>query len=242
MTLVIAIRCSNGVVIGADSASTEEDLKLPVDKIGQIPGAPILYSGSGHGGLIEKLDAALQSVKVQSTLRKTRTEIRKATAPEYAESIRHHVAYPAMLNHQPPIGVLLFAGVLDSEPFILELEKDNTDTLYDDRQGNFAAIGSGKSLAHALFRPHLNTQRDIELGKYFAYRILDDAIQLSAMYLGYPINIQTVSLDGTIEKVEAAELEHIQAWCGGWRELERETVEEMLTGDWGESRTDIPKP
>jgi hypothetical protein len=60
--------------------------------------------------------------------------------------------------------------------------------------------------------------------------------------LGYPINIQTVSLDGIVGKVEAAEHEHIQSWCEGWRELEREAVEEMLTGNWEAGGADIPKP
>jgi len=242
MTLVIAIGCSDGVVIGAASASTEEDLKQPIDKIRRIPGVPLLYGGAGDWSLLQKLDAALRSLQMKGNLKKTRQEIRKLTAPEHSESKKHHVAYPEMPRHQPPVGILLFAGVLDRKPFILELEKDNTDTVYDERLGSFAAIGSGKSLAHARFRPHLNTERDLILGKYFAYRVLDDAIQLAAMGLGYPINIQTVSLDGTVEKVEAAEREHIQAWCEGWRQLEREAVEDMLTGDWGKSGADIPKP
>ena len=201
-----------------------------------------MYGGAGHVGLLDKLDEALQSLQTKNTLRKTRQEIRKLTAPEHSESIRHHVPYPAAPNHQPPVGILLFAGVIDRKPFILELEKHNTDTVYDERLGSFAAIGSGKSLAHARFRPHLNTERDLVLGKYFAYRVLDDAIQLAVMGLGYPINIQTVSLDGIVGKVEAAEHEHIQAWCEGWRELEREAVEEMLTGNWEAGGADIPKP
>ena len=82
-----------------------------------------MYGGAGHVGLLDKLDEALQSLQMKNTLRKTRQEIRKLTAPEHSESIRHHVPYPAAPNHQPPVGILLFAGVIDRKPFILELGK-----------------------------------------------------------------------------------------------------------------------
>ncbi len=90
------------------------------------------------------------------------------------------------------------------------IEKDNSDTIYGDEYGNFAAVESGKSPAHALFRPHLCSERTLRLGKVHAYRILDDAMNLAAQGLGCPVNIHTISLDGTIQRVERNEPRDIQ--------------------------------
>lgn len=62
------------------------------------------------------------------------------------------------------------------------------------------------------------------------------------MYLARPIHLRTVSLDGTVREVEAAELARIRNWCEAWRQLEREAVEDMLTGNWEEGDVDIPRP
>lgn len=242
MTLVIAIRCTDGVVIAADSASTDADIKTPVEKIRGLPSVPVLYGRSGDEGLMQKIDEALESIQIKNTLKRTRQEIKKAIAPELAESIRYHVGYPEMFRNQPPQAIVLFVGVLNGEPWILEIEKDNTDTIYGDELGNFAAIGSGKSLAHALFRSHLNTERDLELGKHFAYRILDDVIQISSMYLAHPIVMYTISVDGTIQKVEEAEHIAIANLCEGWRQLEREVVRDIQVGQTGQEGAEIPKP
>ncbi len=242
MTLVLAIACKDGVVIAADSATTDEGLKQPSEKIKRLSDLPVLYGGSGDVGLMQKIDESLSAAVMRPTLQVMRREIKKRVGPELRESTSLHAAYPTVENQLPPIAVILFVGILDGKPWILEIEKDNRDTIYGDSLGNFAAIGSGKMLAQALFRPHLTTERDLRAGKIFAYRILEDAIDLSAAYLAKPIHIHTIALDGTIEKVSSSELEAIETTCEGWRELERGTVGQVLAGHTEEDGAEIPKP
>ena len=97
-------------------------------------------------------------------------------------------------------------------------------------------------MARALFRPHLETQRDLELGKIFTYRILDDVIELSSGGVAHPIHIHTISVDGTIGRVDPAEMRQLGVLCEGWRQLEREALEEVLTGPTDVSGADIPAP
>lgn len=97
-------------------------------------------------------------------------------------------------------------------------------------------------LAQALFRPHLRTERDLRAGKIFAYRILEDAINLSSGGLAKPIHVQSISLDGTIDEASNSELETIETTCEGWRELERGTVGSVLAGYSEEGSAEIPKP
>jgi proteasome beta subunit len=243
VTIVIAMRCSDGVVIGADSAvSYDIGIKQPVEKIKRLGEHPILYGGSGDHGLLQKLDENLKSVKMRPTLQVMRREIKKYIGPELRESAQQHAPYPLPDYHQPPQAILLFVGILDGEPWILQIEKNNSDTLFGDELGNFAAIGSGELLARALFRPHLETQRDLELGKIFTYRMLDDVIELSSGGVARPIHIHTISVDGTFGRVESAEMRQLGGLCEGWREVEREALEEVLTGQSDESGADIPAP
>ena len=156
---------------------------------------------------------------------------------------REHESGRLRSEDAPPEAVLLFAGVLDGEPWILEVERNNSDTVYGGDLGNFAAIGSGKMLAQALLQAHLRTERDLALGTYFAYRVLDDAIELAAMYPAHPIAMYTIDLDGVAQEVDDAEKRNIATWCEGWREMERDVVGEMLNnGEAGEGDVDIPKP
>ena len=244
MTLIVGIVCSDGVVIAADSATsdTESGTKQPTEKIERIGNHPILYGGSGDVGLLQKLAEALKGLTTKTPLKRIRQDIKKLVVPELKESIALHVPYPRQIFHEPPPATLLLVGVTDRHPWILEIEKDGRDTFYGEDLGNFAAIGSGKSFAQAIFRPHLKTPRDLNLGKTFAYRIIDDSIELSVMGLCHPVNIFTISLDGTIVKIDAGEMEGVKTQCELWRSLEREAVGKILAPKTVEEQPSIPTP
>jgi 20S proteasome alpha/beta subunit len=243
MTLVLAIGCSDGMVIAADGLSMDEtNIKSSAEKITRISGSPILYGQSGDVGLQQKMDESLTSVKPGTTMKATRRNIKRQTGVVFQESRESWVQYPRRPFNEPPDASLLFVGILDRKPWIMQIETDNRDTMFGDQMGNFAAIGSGKVMAQALFRPHLETDRNLELGKIFAYRIVDDAIDLTAYGLGYPIRIYTLALDGTVRRVEREELRKLNDTCESWRQLERDTVGEVLAGHHESHGADIPRP
>lgn len=159
-TLVLAMACDDGVVIGADSANSDVDsgIKLTTEKIKQIKNSPILYGGSGDVGLLQKIQDGLGSWTPPLSMKRIRQELKKIIVPELHESAMLHAPYPALGFNAPPVAIMLFAGVCNRIPWILEIEKDGRDTFYGKEMGNFAAIGSGKPLAQALFRPHLTRE------------------------------------------------------------------------------------
>ena len=151
--------------------------------------------------------------------------------------------YPQQGFHQPPVAILLFAGVHERSPWILEIEKDGRDTLYGGDLGNFCAIGSGKPWAQAVFRPHLGTGRDLQLGKVFACRVLEDSIDLAASFLARPIHIHTVSLNGDVQHVNEVELRQLSDTCELWREGERAALGKLLSPPQpSQAEPEIPKP
>jgi len=245
MTLIISIACSDGVVMAADSASSDPEIGTmqPVDKIIQIPNCPILYGGSGDVGLFQKISENLQTFSPKENLKRTCQEIRKLIIPELKNASETHVPYRQSIFGSPPSTIMLFSGVQKGKPWILEIERDGRDTFYNDDMGNFAAIGSGKPWAQAIFRLHLKTKRDLKLGKIFAYRVMEDSIDLSAAFLAKPIHIFTISLEHKVIKVDEEELQSIGDSCNLWKSMERESVGNLLAPEQGKIPSpQIPKP
>jgi 20S proteasome alpha/beta subunit len=243
MTLVVALGCTDGVILAADSAMTDEQTKQTAEKIKQLGNLPILYGSSGDVGLLQKVEEELAKYQPKSTPKRIRQELKKLVLPDLAESARLHVAYPQYPFNRPPDCVLLIVGMHEGKPWILELEKDGRDTMYGDTFGNFAAIGSGKPLAQAIMRPHLMTSRNLEQGKVFAYRVVEDAINLSASGLATPIHMKTIAADGTVAVVSQDEQDQsLGPTCEIWRENERDAVGKLFAGTAETPATEIPEP
>ena len=244
MTLVLAIACDDGIVIGSDSAFSEAEIgtKHPSAKIKQLCDCPILYGASGDVGLAQKVDEALKAYKPKTLLKQIRSGIKSLVVLELKASIEQHVPYPNPSFHLPPAVILLFAGVLDGHPWILEIERDARDTLYDESMGNFAAIGSGKLLAHAFFRPHFGTKRTLRTGKVLAYRVLDDAISIAGAGLALPLHVHTISGGGTVTEIGEAEMTELNNTVNAWREIERDSLGRALSPAADEPALAIPTP
>lgn len=245
MTLILAIGCDDGVVIASDSAVTDLEVgtKHPSEKIKQLSDHPIFYGTSGDVGLTQKVDDALALYKPKTQFKQIRTGLKSLIVPVLKTAMSSYVPYPKHPYNIPPAAVFLFVGVLDGEPWILEIERNGTDTLYGEGFGHFAAIGSGKLLAHALFRSHLMGSRDLKTGKVQACRVVEDSIQLAASGIALPVHIYTISADGHPAKLEDSEMRSLSETCGLWRVKERESLGSALTpsGPTPEN-AEIPKP
>lgn len=245
MTLILAVGCGDGVVIASDSAVSESGTgtKLAGEKIQRLEGEPILYASSGHGGLRQRVDEALKSFKPNPQLKQIRNKLKSLVVSELDLSAKQHVPYPEPPYDKPPVVIFLFVGVHKGKPWILEIERDGSDTLYDDRTGNFAAIGSAKGLAHALFRPHLRSKRTLKEGKVLAYRVTEDSIHLMASGLSEPVHIHVISADGTVSELkDGPDRKEINDTVNLWRELERETLGRALSPESQTQESPPPKP
>lgn len=243
MTLIVAIGCTDGVVLAADSASSDSEsgAKLPVEKISRIGAIPIVYGGSGDVGLLQNIRDSLRGYQPKNTLKNIRHELRKLVIEDLKNAKQMHVPYPHPAYHEPPSATLLFAGVQDKTPWIVEIAQDGRDTAYGKDMGSFAAIGSGKPWAQAVFSPHVRTDRDVRLGKIFAYRVMEDSINLAAAYLSKPIVIYTVDVTGQVVKLGDPDIAALADTAETWRSLERETVGSLLSGQTT-TEPDLPPP
>lgn len=232
MTLIIAIGCNNGIVMGSDSASSDPitGTKQPVKKIQQMGNNPIMFGGAGDVGLIQKIVEELNDLKLSRSpkFKLSRRLIQEACLPDMRDARDNHISHSATGYDVPPTAILLFGCIHNKSPYILEIEADGRDTVYDQNLGSFQAIGSGKALAQAIMRPHLHTERDLSLGKILAYRILEDSIELSATGLAKPIHLYTMTLQGIFTQLENPELRRLENQCEFWRGIEREALERAI--------------
>jgi proteasome beta subunit len=245
LTLIVGIVCQDGVVLAADSASSdaETQTKQPTEKIRRLGKHPILCGGSGDVGLLQKIQEAMAGFAPQGRLKRIRQEIKGRIVPELQEAVKYHAPYPAAGFNRPPDGIHLFAGIAEAKPWLLEIEKDGRDTIYDEALGNFAAIGSGKPWAQAIFRPYLFTPRDLELGTILAYRVMTDAIELSSAFLAPPIHIWRIPVDGEPNEVGQEEIDtKLKNVLGLWRAMETEVLGKLRAQSQPETAAEIPGP
>jgi len=255
MTVIAAIGCNDGVIIAADSAASDSEAgsKQLCDKIRRIGTQPILYGVSGDVGLMQKISYNLEIMKnfdSSTPLKKIRKELRIAVIPELKEAINLHVSYPQQGFQHPPCAIVLFIGVHNRTPWILEIERNGNDQCYDKNFGYFDAIGSGKPWAQAIFRPHLYNDRDLSTGKVQAFRVIDDSINIASAYLARPIRIHTIDLDGNVKEVDETEMKVLEETCGVWRQIENESLGDALANKNGmqpkadniTSQAEIPVP
>lgn len=232
--------------MGADSASTDASsgTKQTVVKILQIGSHPILFGGSGDVGLIKRIVEDLQSAKFTTSakFKDTRRVIKDTVLPHMKEAKEDHIPQPFPGFNIPPTATLMFGCIQHKLPFVLEVELDGRDTVYDKDYGCFNAIGSGKGLAQAIMRPHLRTERDLRLGKILAYRVLEDSIELAASGLAKPIHLYTLDLKGVVTKLDDTELKGLERDCELWREIEREALGRLLSPSQSDESATVPEP
>jgi 20S proteasome alpha/beta subunit len=228
MTLIVGLACTNGIVLGADSASIDpvSQTKLTVNKIERLGEYPILFAASGGGGFIQQVTEDLNKVKLSrsaefSTVRRT---LQKACLPALKAKAKIYV--PGFGDDT--MRGILFGCIHDNQPFLLEIAATGDAMVYDDNYGNFWAIGRSTTLAQAFMRIHLNTVRDLHSGKILAYRVLEDSIGMSDSGVAKPIYLQTLTLDGSHNKLGDQELKTLEDMCEDWRVMERETLDYVL--------------
>lgn len=227
MTLIIAVGYPGGVIMACDSGSadSESHIKVSVDKILQLPNLSMLAGGSGDGGLIQKVLHELPKMDQKTDVIDIRRAAQKVVSPVLRQAMQAHVPIVGSQHQNPPTCTLLLAGALkDGTPWIVEVGPSAGDTEYGEKQGYFAAIGMGRAMAQAVVRVHQHTERDERTAKTLAYRVMEDAIDMSAVFLSRPIYVHRVTADGDITKLDQPELDGLKDTCDGWRQAERDAL------------------
>ena len=226
MTLVLAIRCREGVVLASDGQATTDaagqPTRLEVQKLFEV-GGRIAWGAAGSVGLQQALaDRLADEEDAVLAQPDPRGALADAVIPIQQRALRDFVPHPGA---QPPDLACVFCWLDgDGSPRIFSIPRTGSDHQLHD---GHAAVGTGDifadfamvSVAH-LGTPSLTTEQ----AKMVALKAIADAISVAAVYLGPPIQMSVVTATG-VRVVPRAEIEGaLSDSVDAWKARQRESL------------------
>lgn len=226
MTLVLAIRCREGVVLASDGQATTDaagqPTRLAVQKLFDLRGR-IAWGAAGSVGLQQALAERLAD-EAENVLAHPdpRPALADAVIPIQQRALRDFVPHPGA---QPPDLACVFCW-LDAAgtPRIFSVPRTGSD--HQLHEGH-AAVGTGDIFADfaMVSIAHLGTPSlTLEQAKMVALKAIDDAISVAAVYLGPPIQMSVITAAG-VRTVPRGEIEGaLSDSVDAWKARQRETL------------------
>lgn len=230
MTVVLAVRCKDGLVIGADSQITEKDrgMSYPAQKLHPL-GDHAAWGGSGARGVLGELAADLEAKSEQIIAAgDVGKEIQSCALPIF----RHH--YDNFIEDVPgsdgggtPSAYVLAAGYSDDVPWIVEINPTGLIGRYEDI--GFHAIGSGAPMAQqagSLLAHFRVVERPVRYGVLAVVRVLE-ALSLTSPSVGGPLDVVRITPEGAHHFSED-EIAEVSKEVERWEEREREVLDTLF--------------
>jgi 20S proteasome alpha/beta subunit len=223
VTLVLAVRCRDGVVLASDGQATTDAAGQPTKqaarKLFDVDGR-LAWGAAGSVGLQQTLRSELAALDCRG---RDAATVRRALAgvviPIQQEALRDYVPQP---GSDPPDLACIFAWWDGSGPSILSIPRTGSDHQFHPR---YSAIGSGDIFADFAMASvaHLGTaDLGLEHAKMVAYKAIADAIEVAAVYVGPPIQMYVVTGAGARpvprEEVGGELAGSVDAWKARQRE------------------------
>jgi len=231
MTVVLALRCADGLVLGADSQITDADrgLSYPARKLHGL-GDHAAWGGSGARAVLTELEGMFDA---------NPTPIVEAPDPGHALQdavlpvLRRH--YDNFVVEVPgkaaggatPATYVLAAGYAGDEPFIVDVDPHGLIGRYE--VVGFHAVGSGSAMAQqagVLLAQYRMIERSVDHGVVALMRVLD-ALDRTSPSIGGPMNLCRMTPDGA-HHLDEKEVEQARERVRRWVELEQRALDELF--------------
>jgi proteasome beta subunit len=231
VTVVLALRCADGVVLASDSQITDpgRGLSYPAQKLHPL-GSHAAWGGSGSRAVlhdIQRLFDAEPDAVVEAQ------DVGRAVQERVLPIFKHHYAnfisdVPEAKPGATPATYVLVAGYAGEVPFIIDVDPHGLVGHYEDI--GFQAVGSGAPLAqqaYALLANFHMTERGVDYGVVAALRVLD-ALDLSSPSVGGPMDLCRITPDGA-QHLDDDEIGEVRRHVGRWQELERKALDDLFS-------------
>lgn len=224
MTLVLAVRCREGVVLASDGQATSDaagqPTRQPVQKLFAL-GDRISWGAAGSLGLQQSVHEALAAhAETILAADDPRAALTQAVIPIQQMAVRQWVPHDGA---QPPELSCIFCWWSEAAgPRIFSVPRTGSDHQLHERH---AAVGTGDIFADFAMASvaHLGTpELSLEQAKMVALKAVSDAIDVAAVYLGPPIQMHVVTRAGAApvprEEIEGGLADSVDAWKARQRE------------------------
>ncbi|HVM26645.1 MAG TPA: proteasome protein [Mycobacteriales bacterium] len=233
MTVVVAVVCKDGVVIGADTQVTDSDrgMSYPGQKLHPM-GTHAAWAGSGARSVLGELEqvfaAEAEAICASPGIARA---LQERTLPVLEHHYDHYIAdVPGESMEGGPSAYVPAAGWAGDGPWLVEVTPNGLATHYENV--GFHAIGSGAPMAQqagALLSHVDMDQRSVKHGVVGIVRVLD-ALRTTNPSVGLEIDVAWITADGAHhldEEQIAAAREDVQRW----REGEAKALDDLFPGD-----------
>lgn len=231
MTVVLAIKCLNGIAMASDSQITDpgRGVSYPAQKLHPL-GGHAAWGGSGSRAVlydVEQIFTAEAEAIVEAR------EVGHAIQARVVPVLKHHYAnfiaeVPGQETAGTPATYVLAAGYAGDTPFIVDL--DPNGLIGHHETTGFQAVGSGAPMAqqaHALLAHFRMSERDVDYGMVAALRVLD-ALDASSPSVGGPMDLCRITPDGA-EHLSPDEVDDVRAQVQRWIGLEQEALDGLFS-------------
>jgi 20S proteasome alpha/beta subunit len=243
MTLIIAIKCKDGLVFASDGQATSfssgDPIRQKYKKIYRIE--DLLFGAAGTIGVIQrcmeevKKFGKLISEKGLNTLIEERSPEGKVTFISVRDKIRQlifsinkyelerHKGFHGTEEGAPVANILIaFYDKQEKKFRIWHISPDGGEEFLEEL--GYGCTGIGDTFAHAFIKDYYDPELNVEKGKLLAYRIIKDAIEIGAFGLGEPIDIWTITVKDEKPEIHNLTSDEILALNDTylvWKEMER---------------------
>lgn len=230
MTVVLSIKCADGVVIAADSQITDSDrgMSFPGQKLHDL-GDHAAWGGSGARGVLTDIEKALDAAAEEVLAAE---EVGHALQELALPILRRH--YDLFISDIPgedieatPSAYLLAAGYSKGEPFIVEINPSGMVSRFEDI--GFHAIGSGAPQAPqagTLLAHFRMVERSVDYGVMGAVRVIE-ALSVTSPSVGLEIDVARITPQGAHHLTEE-ELDAVRENGKRWIKAEQEALDGLL--------------
>lgn len=230
MTVVLAIKCANGIAMGSDSQITDpgRGMSYPAQKLHAM-GSHAAWGGSGSRAVLYDVEQIL-AAEAQAVVEAK--NLGHALQGRVVPVLKHHydnfiADVPGQESAGTPATYILAAGYADDAPFIVDL--DPNGLIGHHEETGFQAVGSGAAMAqqaHALLTHFQMSDRDVDYGLVAALRVLD-ALDASSPSVGGPMDLCRITPDGA-QHLSEKQVRVVRGQVDRWVKLEREALDGLL--------------
>jgi proteasome beta subunit len=240
MTLVVALRCRDAIIMASDGQATVETqvpTKAPHHHKIWLVASRFVAGFAGPDGLAQTIREALDKAapSLPGPYERLKPRVVEVVSTATKAWLAGHVPLQ-MFNPQGirPYGATVFAGYDGEQPWILELSPEITAAQHEDR--GYTAVGSADQFAYfalASLQHHQVKERTLSEALAIIYRVLDDAISSAEAHIGYPIHIWVLAKaggpgGGQIKKLSEEEMKYVRDQVNAWKEEEFRALQELL--------------
>jgi proteasome beta subunit len=233
VTVVIALRCEDGLVLGSDSQVTESDrgMSYPTRKLHPL-GDHAAWGGSGARSVLHDLEVLFEDEAAEIVGAR---DVAHALQERMVPILKRH--YELFIPEIPgervegtPSAYLLAAGYSHGDPFIVKVDPTGLVGRYEEI--GFHAIGSGAPMAQqagALIGHYRMEQRNVDYGLLAVVRVLD-ALRMSQPMVGGPLNLVRITEDGA-SHLDDDRIEELREQVERWKDEDQHVLDRLFDGD-----------